>query len=320
MILQRNLGAFEWISILFFVVFYGLYVWRTYSLASQLKTSASYVWFKFAVRTLYFTLFIVALLGPSFGDTKKEVQTIGKDIYLAVDLSRSMDANDIPPSRLVRIQFELEKFVKHFTDDRLGIIIFSGEAFMQCPLTYDHNALLMWLKSLSTGLVPSGTTDFGPPLRLALEKHQSEEKTTKNHAKIIVLISDGEDFGEETETVVSELIDQGIRLFTLGIGTEEGGKIPLGVGYLQHEGQQVVTKLQSQSLRKIAERTEGRYFEINNRRNDVNSLIAAIDRIEGEVRGFREIDATANKYYYFLYIALVLMLFDVLFTLRVLKI
>ncbi|MDH5381143.1 MAG: VWA domain-containing protein, partial [Cyclobacteriaceae bacterium] len=203
-----------------------------------------------------------------------------------------------------------------------GIIIFSSEAFMQCPLTFDQNALNMFTEILNTGLVPNAGTDFGPPLKMALEKLDEPDATiTQQKSKIIVLISDGEDFGEETESVVEEINNKNIKLFTLGVGTEEGSKIKTTNGFkLDNQGMEVVTKLSSNSLRKIASDTDGQYFEINDGDNDIERMINAINGIEGEVRDVRHIDVTADKYYYFLMAALGLILIDVLFSFKVIRI
>ena len=129
-------------------------------------------------RTIYFALFMIAVLGPSFGGSKKEVKSVGKDIMICVDFSKSMDAFDIQPSRLEKIKFEMKKVVEAFNSDRIGIIIFSSEAFMQCPLTYDQNALNLFIETMNSGLVPSSGTDFGPPLRMALKKLEENRRST----------------------------------------------------------------------------------------------------------------------------------------------
>src|SRR5690606_2500483 len=155
--------------------FYILYIIRVVNIGKRLNTSYSNVFIKVIFRTLYFVLFMIALLGPSFGGSKKEVKSVGKDIMICVDLSKSMDAFDIQPSRIEKIKFEMKRIVYAFSADRIGVIIFSSEAFVQCPLTYDQNALNLFIETLHSGLVPNTGTDFGPPLKLALKKLQDEE-------------------------------------------------------------------------------------------------------------------------------------------------
>jgi len=278
---------------------------------------------KFSLRTIYFSLFIISLLGPSFGESKKEIQIVGKDIMIAVDLSESMNAKDIQPSRLEKIKFELKNIINEFYSDRIGIVMFSNDAFVQCPLTYDKNALNLFIETLNTGLVPNTGTDFGPPLRISLKKLKNDDNIPNtNKSKIILLISDGEDFGENTSQYVEEIQDSSIKLFTLGIGTNKGSNIISSTGIIKKDknGQNVVTKLNSNSLKKIALSTNGKYYEITNEKNEIKLLINDISKIKGDVRDVKQIDTSKNKYFYFLFIALMLLIIDFMFNFKALKI
>ena len=305
-----------------FALLYMAYIMRVVTTAKKLKVGYANVFIKLLVRTAYFVLIVLAILGPSFGESKREVKSVGKDIFMLVDLSESMNAADIQPTRLEKIKFELKNIVKAFNSDRMGIIIFSSESFMQSPLTYDQNALNLFIETLNTRLVPNAGTDFGPPLKMALEKLNTEESPlTQQKSKVIILISDGEDFGEQTEDVTQEIESQGIKLFTLGIGTERGSKIRVRGGFKRdRQGNEVITKLDSKSLRKLASETDGQYFEINETNNDVSRLISTINKIEGELRDTRQVDVSANRYYYFLLAALLLILLDVLASIKVIRI
>ena len=163
---------------------------------------------------------------------------------------------------------------------------------------------------------------FAPALRMALDKlTDEEEQVTDTKSKVIILISDGEDFGEETDEFVREIENRDIRLFTLGVGTEKGGNIYAGNGVKKdRDGKTVVTKLNSRSLRSIADKTGGEYFEINESRKDVSRLISTISRIEGELRDARLVDVTANKYFYFLAFAVVLLLLDIMLNVKTVSI
>ncbi|MTI20835.1 VWA domain-containing protein [Fulvivirga sp. RKSG066] len=317
-----GLSSFEITLSIIFVVLYLSYIYRVYSIAKKLKTPFSKVLIKVVPRSLFFLLLLVAIMGPSFGESKREVKSKGKDVFLLVDLSQSMNANDIQPSRLEKVKFELKNITEAFSSDRLGLIIFSSEAFMQCPLTYDQNAINLFIESLNTGLVPNAGTDFGPPLRMALDKLNDDASSlARQKSKIIVLISDGEDFGENTSEIIQEVEEQDIKLFTLGVGTDRGSKIATQNGYKRDkQGNEVITRLESSSLKKLASETDGKYFEINGTNNDVERLINTIDKIEGEVRDSRQIDVSANRYYYFLIIAIALFAFDVLTSFRTIKI
>lgn len=270
-----------------------------------------------------FALLIVAILGPSIGDSKREVRSEGKDIIMCVDLSKSMDAFDIQPSRLEKVKYEMKKIVSAFNSDRIGIIIFSSEAFMQSPLTYDQNALNLFIEAMNSSLVPASGTDFGPPLRMAVKKMEDEEVSGPLEAKskVIILISDGEDFGDNADEAAKEIQKQNIKLFTLGVGTEEGGKIYAANGFKKdRQGNTVVSKLNSKELRALAAKTDGQYFEINDKQNDVSRLISTINKIEGQLRDSRMVDVTANRYYYFLGMAIILFFIDVLVRIKTITI
>lgn len=323
MVWYRDFGTMEQIFVAAFVLFYILYLVRVIRISRQLNTPFYSVFIKLLLRTAIFALLMIALLGPSYGDSKREVQSVGKDIMICIDLSTSMDAFDIQPTRLEKIKFEMKKLVSAFNSDRIGIIIFSSEAFMQCPLTYDQNALNLFIETLSTSLVPASGTDFGPPLRMAIKKIEDDnrETTSRTSSKVIILISDGEDFGENTNEATREIENKGIKLFTLGVGTEEGGRIYASNGYKKdRQGNVVVTKLNSRSLRSLADKTGGQYFEINESRNDVSRLINTIARIEGELRDTRFVDVAANRYFYFLGLAILLLTIDILFAVQAIKI
>jgi len=319
----REFGLTEIIFVAAFVLFYLFYILRLVRIARQLNTPFHNVFIKLLLRTAIFALLIVALLGPSFGDSKKEVTSVGKDIMICVDLSKSMDAFDIQPTRLEKVKFELKKIISAFNSDRNGLIIFSSEAFMQCPLTYDQNALNLFIETMNTDLVPASGTDFGPPLRMAIKKIEEDDESKPNQAtsKIIILISDGEDFGKDTDNAAKDIEKDGIKLFTLGIGTEEGGRIYASNGFKRdRNGNVVVSKLNTKSLRDLADKTGGQYFEINGNRNDVSRLINTISKIEGELRDARFVDVTSNRYFYFLGLAIALLLMDILLTVHTIRI
>lgn len=318
----RQIGWFEWVVIGLFVLFYALYFAKLLRISRVLRTPFYTVAIKLVCRAAFFALVIIAFLGLSFGDSKKEIKSVGKDIMICVDLSKSMDAFDIQPTRLEKIKYEMKKLVDAFSSDRVGVIIFSSEAFMQCPLTYDQNALNLFIETMNTSLVPSSGTDFGPPIKMALKKLTEQEgPSSQQKSKVIVLISDGEDFGEETDEIAREVEDSNIKLFTLGVGTERGSQIQSGRGYkTDQKGNTIVSKLNASSLKALASKTSGQYFEINDSKNDVNKMISTIGKIEGELRDARMVDVSANQYYYFLLAALVLLVFDIMVSIKTVSI
>jgi Ca-activated chloride channel family protein len=319
----KTIGNLELLFIYCFVLFYLSYIIRMSLIAWRMKTAVGRIFIKFILRSSYFILCIIALLGPSFGDVKKEIRVVGKDIYIAVDLSESMNAYDITPSRLEKAKHELLNFIKNFNSDRIGLIIFTSDAFLQCPLTSDHSALNEFIETLSSDLISNKGTDFTPALELALEKHLSDKSqgSLSNNAKVIILISDGENFGRKTIQTAEKIAIHKIRLFTVGIGTSGGSKIPISGGEFKKDkhNEFVVTTLNAQPLIQLSEIAGGKYFEINENVNESEHLINKINSIEGVVRDIRKIDAAANKYFYFLLIALFLIVLDVLVTVRIIR-
>ncbi len=319
----KPFGSFEIIIILCFITLYSIYFIRLVKINKKIKVNKSKAFYKFILRSTYLSLMIIALLGPSLGENKEEIDLVGKDIMILVDLSESMNANDVKPSRLEKVKFEMKKIIDEFSSDRIGIIMFSGEAFVQCPMTYDKNALNLFTETLNTGLVPNTGTDFGPPLELSLSKLNNENaEANELSSKIILLISDGEDFGDNTKESLEKIIDSNIKLFTVGIGSEKGSKILLTNGDYKRdkEGKEVITKLDPISLKETAKETGGKYFEITNTNNQIDELIYELNNIKGEVIESKIIDVAENKYFYFLLTALILMTIDFTINLKIIRI
>ena len=319
----KSLDYSELTLFFLFAIFYGIYIVRIYRINKKIEVSIKKVIYKLILRSSYFFLMIIALLGPSFGDNKKEVNIVGKDIMILVDLSESMNADDIKPTRLEKVKFEMKKIIDQFSSDRIGIIMFSSEAYVQCPLTYDKNALNLFIETLNTSLVPNSGTDFGPALELSLSKLEDETSNNKEiNSKVIILISDGEDFGEDTESSLEQIKSSSIKLFSVGIGSAQGSKILLRNGKFKkdNEGNDVITKLNSNSLEETASYTGGKYFEISNEMNQTDNLISEIVNIKGDYIESKTVDVTENKYFYFLFSALILMLIDFTFSFKIISI
>lgn len=317
----RSFTEVEWIFVALFIAAVLSYLFKLYRINRFIPVRYALPGAKLILRSLIFLLLLLAWLGPSSGFARREVKAVGKDILFCIDLSKSMDATDVPPTRLERVKNELKRIIRALSPNRMGIIIFSSEAFMQCPLTFDQSALILLTDAMNTGLVPSGGTDLAPPLQMAMNKLSEESQpATRVTSKIIVLISDGEDFGEETLEAAKELGQKGYKLFTLGVGTEKGGPILTPSGFkTDRQGNQVITRLNAESLKELAERTGGSYFELSDMRNDINRLIASVNAIEGELMDARLIDVSANQYQYLLTLALFLLILDILTPVKVLK-
>ena len=323
----QDIGIVEYILIAAFVVATVFYILRIRRIARALDTHYRWVFFKLPLRIIYFALLIIALLGPSFGFGKKSIAVVGKDIFIAVDLSLSMKATDIQPSRLDKIKYELSNIVNTLKSDRIGLVIFSSSAFMHCPLTYDKGALNLFTQILNTNLMPVGRsgTDFYAPLELVLNKYKegntnNNRKQQNEYAKVVVLFSDGEEFGDRYTDIIDQLKQNNIRVFTVGVGSLQGGKIPTSLGFKKDKkGKVVLSQLSTASLQNIAEQTNGRFFEVSDNRNDIPELINTIQEIKGQKLDVRDIDVSSNKYAYFAWAALALLFLDVLITVKVIS-
>lgn len=303
-----------------FSLLYFVYLFRFWMINQKLKVEKRRLFTKLVLRTFYFILFLIAFAGPSIGTAMKEVKEEGKDIFIAVDLSQSMNATDIGPSRLQRIKFELKNLTKSFPSDRIGLIIFSSEAFIQCPLTFDQSVLQLYIDGLNTGLVPNFGTDLTAPLKMAEERFLNDESAAEK-SKSIILISDGENFGDDLASLGSRLNDQGVKVFSLGIGTTQGSTMPRGNGVVidPQTGKPAITTLGREALQEIAAATSGQYFEISDETQEIGNLIGALERLEGGVTGSRMVEASANKYFYFLLAALILSLLDMMLPIKTIK-
>lgn len=303
-----------------FGLLYFFYITRYWIINRRLKVQKQRLFTKLILRTLYFVLFLIAFAGPSIGNSFKEIQEEGKDIFIAVDLSQSMVATDILPNRLSRIQFELKELLKSFPSDRIGLIIFSTEAFMQLPLTYDQSVLNLYIDGLNIGLVPNLGTDLTTPLKMALDKFEKDE-SQEVKSKAVILISDGEHFGDDLEEVADQMQENGIRVFSLGVGSESGGEMPRGNGLVMDPktGKPALTQLNRAPLQYLASETGGEYFEISDQAKEMGGLISALSNMKGGVSNTRMVETSSNKYFYFLLAALALALVDMILPVKTIK-
>lgn len=313
------LHPFSTTELTFIVLFLGLYsfyFFRTFRLARQLNTSAWAVIPKFFLRFTYLALLLVAVLGPSFGEADKNVTTLGRDIYLLLDVSRSMDAADVAPTRLERIKYDIQQLTDTLAADRFGLILFANDAFVLAPLTTDHHALNRFVRDTRSGISSGNGTDLCPALELARQKLITDP-LARQSTKAIVLFSDGEDFGTCDRSVLGRLRTYAIPLFTVGVGTEAGSPIRQGSGFVRDDRQRIVqTRLNREALRSLARDGRGSYIEATPDTPYINLLTDALRSVQGRTIDQRRIGVLTNKYYYFLLIALTLLAVDLIITVR----
>ena len=206
-------------------------------------------------------LLAVTLAGPQLGYDTLEVPHRGRDVIIAMDVSRSMLATDVAPTRLQRAKLLAEDLVGELGSDRLGLVAFAGSAFLQAPLTLDHGAVLAAVDELDTDLIPKGGTNIAAAIRACEEAFGKAE----GFSRAIVIISDGEELDADGLEAARQAGAAGIRIFTVGVGSEEGSEIPLGPGEFVRDqsGKVVQSRLDAARMREIAEVTGGFYVPLD---------------------------------------------------------
>ncbi|MEZ0486155.1 vWA domain-containing protein [Fibrella aquatica] len=299
-----------------FLCFYGFYFVRTLRLARQLNTTPWSVVPKFVLRSLALGLLLIALMGPLFGEASRAMSAQGRDVFLLLDVSRSMEATDVAPTRLERAKFTLQQLSDSLVTDRFGLILVANDAFVLSPLTSDHQAVNQLLRAVRSDAVGGGT-NLCDAIALARDKILADS-STQQRTRAIVLLSDGENFGNCPPATLTSLARYDIALFTVGMGTDAGSTLRNGKKYLTDEqGQLAHTRLNRDFLRSLAKPMNGQYFDLSDQVAD--EIATGLRSLPGKTINQRRVTVTTNKYYYFLSIALFLIMLDVLVTVRTLR-
>ncbi|MBX7231811.1 MAG: VWA domain-containing protein [Bdellovibrionales bacterium] len=281
---------------------------------------------KLGLEIFFLTLLVVALARPQRGETKQKIKTEGTEIMLLIDVSQSMMSEDVRPSRLELSKKELNKFIDLVGGDKVGLVAFAGTAVTLSPLTTDKSALKMFLDSLSPTTVSTQGTDFRRALveaKNAFERGGVEGGTETLVTRLVVVVSDGEDNETGASDVVHELTGKGIRLFTLAVGTESGGTIPVRddrgniVGTLHDKnGQEVITKVSGDSLRDLAKEGRGSFYYITIGGDAIPSLLKDVNQLQKSIFADTEIISYRESYQFFILTALIFGLGAFLFSER----
>jgi Ca-activated chloride channel family protein len=252
----------------------------------------------------------VALARPQFGTRVETVQRRGQDVMVAVDLSRSMLAKDITPNRLDRARLAILRLIKNLDGDRIGLVAFAGDAFIQSPLTTDYTAAAMFLDAIEPEMMPVQGTDLGEALRMSLNALDQGAREDR----IVVLVTDGEDHEGGIDTQLQRAVSTGVRIHTVGIGSAEGVPIPVAgaqggrQGFVRdEEGNVVTTRLDEATLRRVAEATGGRFVRVTPGATAFEDLVDEIAAGEGEELDSREITQFEEQYQLFLALAFALL-------------
>jgi Ca-activated chloride channel family protein len=276
------------------------------------------IW-KAALIILAFGFLVFALADPQIGTKLEEVKREGIDIFMALDVSKSMLAEDIAPNRFEKARHEISNFVDRMRGDRVGLIVFSGLAFVQCPLTLDYSASKLFLEDIYIGIVPQPGTAISEAIKTA----QRSFVTKELKHKVLIIITDGEDHEEDPVEVAKEVAKEGIIIYTVGIGSPQGAPIPeydrLGnrIGYKKdRSGQIITTRLDIPTLEKIAFETDGKFYISTTGETELDKIYDDIAAMEKKELSSREFTQFEDRFQIFLAIVLVLLVTETLLSER----
>lgn len=270
-------------------------------------------WLKLVVWCLAFAFLAIALVNPKIGTKLETVKREGVDLVFAIDVSKSMAAEDIAPNRLEKAKRLTSEIINSLVSDRIGIIAYAARAYPQLPITTDYAAAKMFLQNMNTDMMSSQGTAIGQAIDLATTYFDDQDQTNR----VLVIISDGEDHSGDFEEAIAKARQEGIRIFTIGVGTANGGRIPLRVnGVVQsfkkdQNGDVVITKLDDTILKQIAELGEGGYVNGGNTEEVieyVTDTLSRMDKKEFEAKQFADFK---DQFQWFLGGALLLLFIDV---------
>jgi Ca-activated chloride channel family protein len=267
------------------------------------------------LKWILFILFVIfavfSLVRPRFGVKMEMVERRGVDVIVAVDISKSMLAEDVAPNRIERAKYEIARFSDLCKGDRVGLVVFAGESYVQCPLTLDYGAAKMFLNVVNTDWLQVPGTAIAEAITQAAEAF----KTQKTKSKVLILISDGEDQEGNAEEAAHKAAAQGIKVYTVGVGSESGVPIPInsGKGNIAYKkdrnGNLVMTRLNSMMLEKIAMEGDGKYFHAG-ANLDMTSIYHEIAKMEKNELGTDRMNIFEEQYQWFLAFALLFLLIE----------
>ena len=253
---------------------------------------------------------ILALSRPQIGTRLTMAKRRGVDILIAMDTSSSMRARDIKPSRLEKAKLEVSSLIDKLKGDRVGILTFAGNSFIQCPLTLDYNAVKMFLNIIEPGMMPKPGTAIGDAIKTAQSAFIKKER----RHKVLILLTDGEDHDTNPVEAAEEAKKEGIIIYTIGIGTKKGEPIPMvdesgkRTGYKKDKhGEIVMSRLDEATLQKIALITDGKYYHATPREFELDKIYSEINNMEKKELSSRLFTQYEDRFQYFLAIALILL-------------
>ncbi len=251
------------------------------------------------------SLIVVALARPQLGSKLKEVTVSGIEMMLAVDVSNSMLADDFEPNRLERTKYAIGRLLEGLRQDRVGLVVFAGDAYVQLPITSDYRTAMGFVRQITPTMVSRQGTAIGAAIDLSVSAFSSESEGSR----VIILITDGENHEDDALAAAKRAAEKGIKIYTIGIGTTEGKPIPMGDDVIRDEnGEMVVSHLDEATLRNIALATGGAYIRSSNQSVGLTEIISKIDETEKKEFSTQMFDEYDEQYRLFMASALVCVL------------
>ena len=260
-------------------------------------------------RIIGFFFFAIGLSRPQIGAKLKEHETKGAEIMIVLDVSNSMLAEDYSPNRLERAKLAISRLVDKLRDDRIGLIVFAGNSFVQLPITTDYVSAKMFLNTISTESVPIQGTAIGDAINTALRSFSVQSEKSR----AIIVITDGENHEDDPVAAAAQAAEMGVRVFTIGVGSPEGKPVPMDGGLLKdRDGNIVVTKLDENVLQEVAKAGNGVYVRAGNSEFGLNPIIDDIRKMEDEKYSSIVFEEFDEQFMYFMGIALLFFVLEML--------
>lgn len=268
------------------------------------------VWLRLSLFSVAFCFFVLALARPQRGVRLKEQQMKGAEVVIALDVSNSMLAGDYSPNRLERAKLAISQVSEKLHGDRIGLIVFAGDSYVQIPLTSDYISARMFLNSISTGSVPVQGTAIGSAIELAVRSFSDQS----GMSRAIIVITDGENHEDDAVAAAKMAAEKGVRVFTIGVGSKEGTiiQLPDGEYITDEDGNNVVTRLDDETLKEIAANGNGLYVQSTNREFGLAPIIDEIQNMEDKVMTTVTYEEYEELYMYFLAVSLLFLVIEIL--------
>ncbi|ETN94684.1 vWA domain-containing protein [Zhouia amylolytica] len=270
---------------------------------------------KLVVLMLAIVCLSIALVNPKIGTKLETVKREGVDVVFAVDVSKSMLAEDIAPNRLEKSKRIVSEIINHLGSDRIGIIAYAGQAYPQLPITTDYGAAKMFLQNMNTNMLSSQGTAIDEAIDLAKTYYNDADQTNR----VLFIVSDGEDHSERAAAAVESAAEEGIKVYSIGVGTNKGGPIPIKINGIvesykkDQNGQVVITKLNEDVLKEVANKGNGAYINGSNTGETVDFVtdtLNSMDKKEFETKQFADFK---DQFQWFLGGAIFLLFIDIFF-------